>query len=135
MLDLQPYSHAIASLGLWALLNIVLAMLTTRGRTAENRCDCGKPKRDYSNPVYRTDRAHMNAVENSGPFIAATVAAILIGASPLWVNIFASVFLVSRIAMAIVHIRSENQPARSAMFVIGWLCMIALAVMAVVAAF
>jgi uncharacterized MAPEG superfamily protein len=135
MENFAPYSHAIASLGLWALLMIVLGMLTTRGRTAENRCECGKPKRDYSNVVYRTDRAHLNAVENSGPFVAATVAAMLAGAAPFWVNVLASVFIVSRIAMAIVHIRSENQNARSATFVVGWACMIGLAVLAVIAAF
>ncbi|MGJ8625452.1 MAG: MAPEG family protein [Sulfitobacter sp.] len=131
----EAYSHAIASLGLWALISIILAGLSTRGRTPENRCECGKPKRDYANPVYRADRAFMNAIENSGPFIAATVAAILAGAAPFWVNLFASIFIVSRIAMAIVHIRTENQPARSAMFMISFVCMLALALLAVVAAF
>ncbi len=135
MEQFADYSHAIASLGLWALLNIVLGMLTTRGRTPEGRAECGLPKRDYSDPVYRTSRAHMNAVENSGPFVAATVAAVLAGAAPLWVNIFASVFIVSRVAMAVVHIRTENQAMRSATFVVGWACMIALALMAVFAAF
>lgn len=131
----DAYSHAIASLGFWSLLSIILAGVSTRGRTPENRCECGKPKRDYANPVYRADRAFMNAIENSGPFIAATVAAILAGASPFWVNLFASVFIVSRIAMAIVHIRTENQPARSAMFMISFVCMLALALLAVFAAF
>lgn len=134
MTEFAAYSHAIASLGLWAILSIILAGVSLRGRTPEGRCDCGKPKRDYADPVYRADRAFMNAVENSGPFVAATVAAMLAGAAPFWVNVFASVFLVSRIAMAIVHIGTENQPLRSAMFVIGWVCMIALALMAVVAA-
>lgn len=134
MTEFAAYSHAIASLGLWAILSIILSGVSLRGRTPEGRCDCGKPKRDYADRVYRADRAFMNAVENSGPFVAATVAAMLAGAAPFWVNVFASVFLVSRIAMAIVHIGTENQPLRSAMFVIGWVCMIALALMAVVAA-
>ena len=134
MTEFAAYSHAIASLGLWAILSIILAGVSLRGRTPEGRCDCGKPKRDYADPVYRADRAFMNAVENSGPFVAATVAAMLAGAAPFWVNVFASVFLVSRIAMAIVHIGTENQQLRSVMFVIGWVCMIALALMAVVAA-
>ena len=135
MLELSEYSHAIASLGLWSLLNLALAGISTRGRTPEGRCDCGKPKRDYADPVYRADRAFMNAVENSGPFVAATIAAMLAGAAPFWVNLLASVFVVSRIAMVVVHIGTENQPMRSAAFVVGWLCMIGLAVMAVIAAF
>ena len=134
MTEFAAYSHAIASLGLWAILSIILAGVSLRGRTPEGRCDCGKPKRDYADRVYRADRAFMNAVENSGPFVAATVAAMLAGAAPFWVNVFASVFLVSRIAMAIVHIGTENQQLRSVMFGIGWVCMIALALMAVVAA-
>ena len=135
MQQFAEYSHAIASLGLWALISLILAGLSTRGRTPENRCDCGKPKRDYANPVYRADRAFMNAIENSGPFIGATTAAILAGATPFWVNLFASVFIVSRVAMALVHIRTENQPARSAMFMIGFVCMVGLALLAVIAAF
>lgn len=131
----DAYSHAIASLAIWTLIVTVLAGLSTAGRTPENRCACGKPKRDYSNVVYRRERAFANAVENSGPFIAATLAAILAGAAPFWVNLLASVFIVSRIVMALVHIRTENQPARSAAFVVGWLCMLVLAVMALFAAF
>lgn len=131
----DAYSHAIASLAIWTLIVTVLAGLSTAGRTPENRCECGKPKRDYANVVYRRERAFANAVENSGPFIAATLAAILAGASPFWVNLLASVFILSRIVMALVHIRTENQPARSAAFVVGWLCMLVLAVLALFAVF
>ena len=129
------YSHAIVSLALWALLVAILSALSTRGRTPENRCDCGKPKRDYSNKWYRSERAFMNAVETSGPFIAATLAAILAGAAPFWVNLFASLFIVARVIMAVVHIRTENQPMRSACFAVGLFCVLALILMAIVAAF
>ena len=129
------YSHAIVSLALWALLVAILSALSTRGRTPENRCDCGKPKRDYANQWYRSERAFMNAVETSGPFIAATLAAILAGAAPFWVNLFASLFIVARVSMAVVHIRTENQPMRSACFAVGLFCVLALILMAIVAAF
>lgn len=131
----EPYAHAIASLALWAILVSVLAALSTRGRDGMARCDCGKPKRDYSDICYRRERAFMNAVEGSGPFIAATLAAILAGAAPFWVNLLASVFILARIAMAFVHIRTTNQPARSAFFSLALLCVFLLAIMAFVAAF
>ncbi|WP_300031294.1 MAPEG family protein [uncultured Roseobacter sp.] len=134
-MDFEAYSHALAALALWAILVSVLGMVSTRGRTPENRCDCGKPKRDYANPVYRAERAFMNAVEVSGPFVAATAAAVLAGAAPFWVNFFASAFIVVRLAMAFVHIRTENQNARSACFAMGLLCILALALMGLVAAF
>ncbi|MFK7838165.1 MAG: MAPEG family protein [Sulfitobacter sp.] len=135
MVGFEPYSHAIAALALWGLVMIALSMASTAGRTAEHRCDCGKPKRDYSDPVYRRERAFANAVETSPAFIATTLAAMLAGASPLMVNIFASVFLLSRIAMAVVHIRTENQAMRSAMFGIGWLMIILTGLTALFAVF
>ncbi|MBB3993726.1 putative MAPEG superfamily protein [Sulfitobacter undariae] len=131
----EAYNHAIAALALWAVLVSVLAGYSTTGRTAEKRCDCGKPKRDYSDPAYRRERAFMNAVENSGPFIAVTVAAILVGAAPFWVNLFASLFIAARVAMAIVHIATVNQPARSLFFAFGLLMIAAQAVLVLLAAF
>lgn len=125
---MQMYSHAIAALALWAVLVCVLSILSTIGREAENRCACGKPKRDYNDPVYRRDRAFMNAIEGAGPFIAVTVAAMFVGAAPFWVNLFASVYLVARIGMAVVHIATVNQPARSVFFLIGLISILAQAV-------
>ena len=131
----DAYSHAIASLALWPILQIVLSMLSNVGLSAENRTDSGHPKREYSDPAYRRSRAFANAIEMSGPFIAATVAAILAGASPFWVNVLASVFIVSRVVTAVVHIGTENQIARSATWMIGLICVISMAVMAALAAF
>lgn len=130
-----PYSHAIVALALWPVLQIVLSMLSNVGLNAENRTDSGLPKRDYSDAAYRRSRAFANAREISGPFIGATVAAILAGAAPFWVNVLASVFLVSRVVTALVHIRTEIQPLRSATWLVGLVCVLALAIMAAIAAF
>lgn len=126
---LDAYSHAMAALAAYALLMIVLGAVSTAGRTPENRCDCGQPKRDYNDVVYRRSRAFLNAVEGAGPFIAALLAAVLTGASPFWVNMFASIFIVARVAMAIVHIGTTNQMARSATWAIGTICVVILAIM------
>lgn len=131
----QPYGHALASLAAWAIIVPILAALSTRGRTPENRCACGKPKRDYDDVSYRSDRALMNAIEASGPFIGATLAAILAGASPFWVNLLASVFIVARLAMAFVHIGTTNQPLRSITWMVGAVSILAMAVLALLAVF
>ncbi|QFT60278.1 MAPEG family protein [Sulfitobacter sp. THAF37] len=131
MAGFEAYGHAIMSLALWSVVSIVLGMIATRGKTAENTCACGHPKRDYSNVVYRRGRAFANAMEMSGPFIGATVAAILAGANPFWVNLLAAVFLVSRVAVAAVHIGTEIQPLRSAVWMVGFLCVLGLVGMAV----
>lgn len=132
---IDAYSHATASLAFWAILVCVLAAYSTIGRTSENRCACGKPKRDYSDPVYRRERAFMNAVEGGGPFVAATVAAILIGAAPFWVNLFATVYLVARIAVAVVHTATTNEPLRSLFFMIGFFAILGQAVIVLIAVF
>ncbi|AUH35028.1 MAPEG family protein [Paracoccus tegillarcae] len=130
MAEFAAYGHAIASLAIWPLIVLALAKTSSSGRSPELMCECGKPKRDYNSVLYRRERAFMNAVEISGPFIAATIAAILAGASPFFVNLFASVFIVARLAMVFVHIRTTNQPLRSACFAAGAACVIALSLMA-----
>jgi len=135
MENFDAYSHALASLGGFALLISILGMVSGRGRTADNRCDCGQPKRNYDNVVYRSNRAFMNAIESAGPFIAALMAAMLTGGAPLWVNIFATVFLVARIATAFVHVRTTNQGLRSATWVVGLVCILSLIVIGIVGAF
>ncbi|WP_055084839.1 MAPEG family protein [Jannaschia donghaensis] len=134
MEHIAPYAHALASLGGWAILMVILLIASAFG-TPRGRTESGHPVRDYSDPAYRRSRAFLNAIEISGPFIAATLAAILVGASPLLVNIFASVFLASRVGMAIVHIATEIQPLRSAFWFVGLICCLALAGMAIVGAF
>lgn len=131
----DPYSHAIASLALWGLLMIALSMMSTRGMRPEDRTESGVPKRDYAVPSYRRYRAFQNAIETSPAFITTTLAAILAGTSPLLVNIFASAFMLARLAMAFVHIRTENQPLRSACFGFGWLMIIFMALSALYAVF
>lgn len=129
-----PYGHALASLGGWALLLVALLILSAAGKPLA-RTESGHPVRNYADPVYRRSRAFMNAIEITGPFLAATVACILIGTSPFVVNLLASVFLLSRIGMAIVHIGTEIEWLRSLFWFIGLVCTIVLAVMAVFGAF
>lgn len=129
-----PYAHALAALGGWALVMFGLLIASVTGKARE-RTASGHPVRDYSDPAYRRSRAFQNAIEIAGPFIAATLAAVLTGASPFWVNLLSSVFLVSRIAMAVVHIGTENQPLRSACWFVGVICCIGLAGIGIVGAF
>lgn len=126
-----PYAHALTALALWPILSIVLGMVATTGKTPDNTCACGNPKRNYDDPAYRRSRAFANAMEMSGPFIAATLAAILAGGDPFWVNTFASVFLASRVVTAAIHIGSTIQPLRSAAWMVGLICVISLVVTAV----
>ena len=133
-LAFAPYSHAIASLGIWSLLTIALIPLSIAG-TARARSDSGHPVRDYGDPMYRRHRALQNSMEAAGPFLAATTAAILGGAPPFWVNLLVSVFVLARIATAVVHVATEIQWLRSATWAVGMFCLACLAVLATVSAF
>jgi uncharacterized MAPEG superfamily protein len=130
----EAYAHAIASLAIWSLLTIALIPLSVAG-AARGRTQSGLPVRDYTDPMYRRHRALQNSMEVTGPFLAATVAAILAGASPFWVNLLVSVFVLARIATAVVHVATEIQWLRSATWAVGMLCLSVLTVIAVIAAF
>nr|WP_275296996.1 MAPEG family protein [Jannaschia sp. Os4] len=128
-----PYAHAVASLALWALLMAALLVGSTMGK-ARARTESGMIVRDYSDPAYRRDRAFRNAIEANGMFVAATVACILAGASPLLTNLLASAFVVARVATAAVHVFTENQMARSATWTVGALATLGLALLGLWAA-
>ena len=131
----EAYSHALASLAGFSLLMMVLGAVSTVGRSPENRTQSGAVIRNYSDPTYRRGRAFANAMESAAPFIGATLAAILVGANPFWVNLFASLFLAARIAVAVVHIGTEIQWLRSAIWTVGTVCILVLGVMGIWGAF
>ncbi|MGB7242156.1 MAG: MAPEG family protein, partial [Sulfitobacter sp.] len=93
------------------------------------------PKRDYADPFYRRDRAYRNALETSPALIGVILAAILAGAAPFWINLLAAIFILSRIAMAYVHIRTENQNLRSMCYGVGWFSIVLTGIFALVAVF
>ncbi|GIT92915.1 hypothetical protein JANAI62_33730 [Jannaschia pagri] len=134
MIAFDAYAHALASLAGWAILMLILLPLSIMGKPLA-KSDSGHPVRNYADPAYRRSRAFLNAIEMTGPFVAATLAAILLGVSPFWVNLLTTLFLVSRVAMAVVHIGTENQPLRSACWFVGMICVFILAVMAFIGAF
>lgn len=136
MEQFAQYGHAIVSLAVFAMVGLLLGPVAAARSTAAGYAPGEVPKANYGDATYRLTRAHQNAVELTGMFTAVTLAAILAGASPWWVNILASVFLISRLAVAVIHIMGIGQPSmgpRTIVFVVGWACCLILAIMAVVA--
>ena len=133
-----PYSHALASLALFALMTLVLGPVSANVKAQAGVPSGAAPAADYGNVVYRLFRAHLNAVETLGPFAGVTLAAILAGAAPFWVNLAASVFLVARIVHLVVHLGGwgkADMGLRSYVYVLGFLCCLMLGVLALIAAF
>jgi len=136
MESFAEYGHAIASLGLFTLVVMIMSPISSLKKTGIDLPAGGTPENAYDDPVYRWNRAYLNACETIGAFAACTVAAILAGADPFWVNLFASVFLIARVLHAFVHIRgigAMNMGPRTILYVLGWACCIGLSVLAIFA--
>ena len=132
------YGHAVASVVIFSLIILVLAPFSALAKQAKGLAPGAAPAQDYSDSAYRMNRAYLNGTETLPAFVAVTVAAILMGVGPFWVNLLASIALVARVAMLVVHIRGVGKPnsgLRSITYVIAWACMVAMGVMALVAAF
>ncbi len=132
------YGHAIASLAGVAMFGLLLGPLSAMRKTALGLAPGAEPQADYSTSVYRWHRAYLNLSETMGFFAASVLAAILAGASPFWVNLLASVFFISRLVLAVVHIRGIGRPdrgLRSFTYVSGWLMCLLLGLFAIGAVF
>jgi uncharacterized MAPEG superfamily protein len=130
---LDAYAPTVVVLALWGILTFVLSIVAVVGKPRAS-CACGQPARDYSDPTYRRHRAFQNALEATPFFLSATLAAIVIGAVPFWVNLLAVVFLIARLCTAGVHVGTTIQPLRSIFWTVGVICCLGLAGLAVVAA-
>lgn len=132
------YGHAIASVVIFTLIILFLSPLSALAKQGKGLAPGATPEQDYSDKAYRLNRAYLNGTETLPAYAAITVAAILMGVSPFWVNLLASVVLVSRLVMLFVHIRGIGKPhsgLRSVLYVVGWACMFVMGIMALVAAF
>ncbi|RBW63079.1 MAPEG family protein [Ruegeria sp. A3M17] len=132
------YSHAIASLVVFTLIILALAPFSALAKQGKGLAPGATPEQDYSDKAYRLNRAYLNGTETLPAYVAVTVAAMLLGVNPFWVNLLASVALIARIVMLVIHMRGIGQPhsgIRSVSYVVGWACMVVMGVMALVAAF
>lgn len=117
------YGPALIAMAGFALLTLAIAPIAAMRKAREGVVSGASPTPDYADPTYRLFRAHLNATEIIGAFVAVIVAAMLAGAAPFWVNLFAALFLVSRIAHAATHIAGIGAPnygPRTVLFVFGW---------------
>ncbi|MCX8951835.1 MULTISPECIES: MAPEG family protein [unclassified Ruegeria] len=132
------YSHAIASVVLFTLVVLFLAPFSALAKQAKGLAPGATPEQDYADKAYRLNRAYLNGTETLPAFVTVITAAILLGVSPFWVNLLASVALVARLAMLVVHLKGIGKPSsgpRTILYVIGWACMVVIGLMALVAAF
>ncbi|WP_371223565.1 MAPEG family protein [Roseovarius sp. 2305UL8-3] len=132
------YGHALVALAATAIFGLLMSPLSAMRKTAFGLAPGQEPAADYGSSVYRWHRAYLNLAESMGFFAAVTVAAILAGGSPFWVNLYASVFFVSRLVMAVIHIRGLGGPdrsLRSMAYAVGMLMCVLLGLTAIINGF
>ena len=130
------YGHAIVAMAATALFGLLVNPFTAVAKMNKGQAAGGTPAEDYGDRTYRFNRAYLNLTEIMGFFVAATVAAILAGADPSWVNWLAAIFFVARVAHFLVHfagIGPMNFGPRTVIFVVGWGCCLILAILAILA--
>ncbi|MDJ0626939.1 MAG: MAPEG family protein [Rhodobacter sp.] len=130
------YGHAIVAMAATAVFGLLVNPFTALAKMNKGQVAGATPSEDYGDRTYRFNRAYLNLTEIMGFFVAATLAAILAGADPSWVNWLASIFFVARIAHFFVHyagIGPMNFGPRTLIFVVGWACCLILAAMAILA--
>ncbi len=138
MADFAAYGHAIVSVALVALIALILAPISAAEKAKLGLTAGAVPEPDYASKAYRCSRAHLNVTEVMGTFAAVTVAAILAGAAPFWVYLFASLFFLARLVHAVVHVKgigAEAAGIRTISFVFGSAMCLLLAIMAILAVF
>lgn len=134
----SEYSHALASLVVFTLITLALSPFSALAKQKAGLAPGATPQEDYAEKAYRLNRAYLNGCETLPAFLTVTLVAVLAGAAPFWVNLLASMALVSRIVMILIHLQGSGKPhggLRSIFYVIGWACMAGLALMALVEVF
>ena len=115
---------------LW--IPVVIGYVKTRGAlTAESYRT--PPTTKLPDWVNRANRAHVNAVENFGPFAAVVLTGQLIGVSTPVTVACAAVYFYVRLAHAVVHISGFGLfKTRTVLFTIAWIAFITFAVVLLV---
>jgi uncharacterized MAPEG superfamily protein len=136
MESLAPYSWAIISLLVFVIVTLIQAALVGAKKASAELTAGGTPENDYESALFRTNRAHQNAVENAALIAIALAACIAIGVSAWWVNLLMGLFLLFRLMHTVIllqNIGGEVQSLRTFAYVASWAVNVVLAIMAIVA--
>ena len=136
MEQFAEYGHAIVAMAVTAMFGLLVNPLSAVAKLNKGMVSGATPSEDYADKTYRFNRAYLNLTEIMGFFVAVTVAAILAGASPSWVNWLASIFFLARVLHFVVHyggIGPMNFGPRTIIFTIGWACCLIMGVLAIAA--
>ncbi|MDU9002657.1 MAPEG family protein [Sedimentitalea todarodis] len=130
------YGPVLASVALFAVVVMLFSPLSALQKGKQGLAPGAEPAADYSDLAYRLHRVFENGTDTLSIFLATAGIAVLAGASPFWINLLAALTLASRLFMIFVHVAAIGSPhngLRSIAYVVGWVCMLAMAILGLVA--
>ena len=104
MESFSAYGHTLVSMAILVLIWSVLSPVSAVKKQNEGTVSGAIPEADYGSATYRWHRAHANLSETMPFFVAAASAAMFAGVSAHVVNLLSSLFMVSRLILAIATI-------------------------------
>ncbi len=133
----SDYRGALAAISVLVMIGLVQTVLSAYSKIVKDGQPAGaQAAGDHNDKVFRVWRAHMNSVEVMPFILGAIVLCILAGASPLWVNVLAWVYVAARIVFWVAYVGRIGKDAggiRTIAFVTGWAVNLALAIMGLIA--
>ncbi len=135
---MEIYGGAVAALALTCAIPVVMATLSgmqkgkaglVSGPVADARDD---------NPLFRIDRAHLNAVESIPGFVALAVLAMMAGVGAGLLSVLCWIYLAARIGHIVVYVRggpmARGGSLRSMIHLVATIIALVLVVLTVIAA-
>jgi uncharacterized MAPEG superfamily protein len=111
---------------LW--IPVVIGYVSSRGPLTPSSYQVA-PTSPLPDWVNRANRAHLNAVENFGPFAAVVLIAHAAGVSSAITVSCAAIYFYARVAQAVIHISGFGRfMARTVAFTVAWVAFITFAV-------
>ena len=143
MVAYAEYLYGIFSYVIFILIVLYLLMSPGPAGQGEGQASGATPEQDYSYKAYRSNRIYLKCIIETLPaYLIVIMVAIVLGVSPLWVDILTFVVLIARIEMLRMEMRNywwgNWQPQsgyRSFLFVANWAGMAAMGIMILVAAY
>ncbi len=109
MEQFAQYGHAIVAMAGLAIFQLILSPLSAMQKTRAGTGSGGPARAGLCQCHISLAPCLWQSGGIVGPFVAVTVAAMLAGANPFWVNPLASVFLVMRIVLAVGTYQRHRQ--------------------------
>jgi uncharacterized MAPEG superfamily protein len=115
MMQFEMYHLTILTIGIVGLLSLIQLIVADVSAIKQKHTPGYPISPNHESFLFRATRAHFNLNESIGIFILFALFGILSSCNPYWLNVFSSIYLVSRI-LYVAFYYANFKLARSAVF-------------------